>query len=152
MAEFNSVKDSGHRRQFVTGAVRDRAFGKGRYDLITPLGLRRIAKHYENGAVKYKDRNWELGMPVKEYVDSAIRHLFTYLAGDMSEDHLAAAGWNVLGAIHTEEMVEMGRYPKDFAMQKMFLPLTEAELKAQLAEEKKAKRRAKKNGKRKTKK
>jgi len=36
--EKTSIKDSGHRRQFDSGAVRDIQEGKGRYDLL-PLGV-----------------------------------------------------------------------------------------------------------------
>ena len=68
------VKDSGARQQFHTGAVRDIQKGKGRYDLITPIALKRLAKHYENGAVKYGDSNWTKGIPLKRITDSAIRH------------------------------------------------------------------------------
>jgi hypothetical protein len=111
--EFTEVKDSGQRRETITGAVRDRVQGKGRYDLITPIGLRRLALHYENGARKYKDRNWEKGMPLSWFLDSAIRHLFDYLSGDRSEDHLAAVAWNALGYIHIEQLIRDSKLPKE---------------------------------------
>jgi hypothetical protein len=111
--EFKKVNDSGQRRETVTGAVRDRQQGKGRYDLITPIGLRRLALHYENGARKYKDRNWEKGMPLSWFLDSAIRHMFDYLAGDRSEDHLAAVAWNALGFIHIEQLIRDNKLPKE---------------------------------------
>jgi len=113
MAEFKEVKDSGKRQEFATGSKRDTSEGKGRYDLITPLGLARLAKHYENGSRKYGDRNWELGQPICRYLDSAIRHIYKHLEGDRSEDHLAAGAWNLLGAIHTEEMIERGLLSKE---------------------------------------
>src|SRR5688500_10968468 len=87
---YGDVKDSGEREVFSTGSKRDTRKGKGRYDLITPLGLKRLAVHYENGAIKYGDRNWEKGQPLSRYLDSAIRHLYCYLAGMRDEDHLAA--------------------------------------------------------------
>jgi hypothetical protein len=111
--QFKSVNDTGSRRETITGAVRDRAQGKGRYDLITPIGLHRLALHYENGARKYKDRNWEKGMPLSWFLDSAIRHLFSYLAGDRSEDHLAAVAWNAMGFIHIEQLIKDGKLPKE---------------------------------------
>ena len=113
MAEFKEVKDSGKRQEFKTGSVRDTSEGKGRYDLITPVALARLAKHYENGSRKYGDRNWEKGQPICRYLDSAIRHLYKHLEGDRSEDHLAAGAWNIMGAIHTEEMIERGLLPKE---------------------------------------
>jgi hypothetical protein len=106
--EYSKVKDSGERRKFGTGAVRDMSSGKGRYDLISPLFLKRLAKHFENGAKKYGDRNWEKGIPLSSYLDSAMRHLGKYLEGLRDEDHLAAAAWNINCLIHMEEMIERG--------------------------------------------
>lgn len=34
----------------------------------------------------------------------AIAHLYAYLSGDRSEDHLAHAAWNCLAACHSEEL------------------------------------------------
>src|SRR5687767_12531052 len=103
--EFDSVKDSGERQSFVTGAVRDVQKGKGRYDLISTKALRRLAKHYENGAVKYGERNYEKGMPISRFLDSAMRHLVALLEGDKSEDHAAALMWNAAGFIHIAELI-----------------------------------------------
>lgn len=99
----NNIKDSGNRRTFGTGAVRDMAEGKGRCDLLPACAILRLAKHYENGAIKYKERNWEKGIPIHSYIDSAIRHLMKYLDGWTDEDHLTAAAWNCMCAIWTEE-------------------------------------------------
>jgi hypothetical protein len=97
------VKDSGNRRSFESGAVRDMQEGKGRCDLLPACALLRLAKHYEAGAKKYDDRNWEKGMPVSVMVDSGMRHLLKYLDGQNDEDHLGAAAWNILGAMWMEE-------------------------------------------------
>lgn len=145
------VKDSGDRRQFSTGAVRDMA-GKGRCDLIpwdvaeqlmlkhrtgqkamfdhlyaathtqdpaeilmlarlfvdlvygpaeAETALLEVAHHYEDGAKKYSDRNWEKGLPVESFLDSAGRHLLKYLRGDTDERHDRAVVWNLLGALWT---------------------------------------------------
>jgi len=120
--EFKDVKDSGKRQEFNTGSVRDTSEGKGRYDLITPIGLARLAKHYENGARKYQDRNWEKGQPICRYLDSALRHIYKHLEGHRDEDHLAAAAWNLLGAIHTEEAIERGILPKELDNRPNYLP------------------------------
>ena len=109
---FNHVKDSGKRREFSTGSVRDRATGKGRFDLLPPHALRRIAIHYENGARKYDDRNWEKGQPLSVYLDSAIRHLVGVLEGMVDEDHLAAAAWNVMGLMETQYRISKGVLPQ----------------------------------------
>lgn len=47
--------------------------------MVSPFAMRRLAQHYENGAQKYADRNWEKGMPFSRYVDSAKRHLLSKL-------------------------------------------------------------------------
>ncbi len=160
-----TLPDSGARREFETGAVRDISDGKGRFDLvpmdivaailqcalnetaivgsesmmydelryienfkrtggtehlllalvayaITVCGiynpiesvarlLLRVAKRFEDGATKYGERNWEKGINAKHYMDSAGRHHAQWLAGDGSEDHIAAVGWNLLCAIWT---------------------------------------------------
>lgn len=112
--QFNEVKSSGRDlTQFKTGSKRDNRVGKGRYDLLSPVTLKRLAIHMENGARKYEARNWEKGQPLCTYFDSAVRHLYSHLEGDRSEDHLAAALWNVGAMIHTEEMIERGLLPAE---------------------------------------
>lgn len=102
-------------RTFDSGAQRDPNVDKGRYDLLSPLFLRRLAVHTQKGGKVRGDRNWETGMPMDAVLDSAIRHLYNYLEGDRSEDHLAAAAWNVMNLIHTEEQIERGNLPKSLA-------------------------------------
>jgi hypothetical protein len=58
-----------------------------RYDLITPVGLRRLAE----------------GIPASQMLNHAIRHIYLWLEGDHTEDHLAHAAWNILGVCHFEE-------------------------------------------------
>lgn len=53
---------------------------------------------------KYGDFNWERGMPIHDLLNHGLRHLYLFLSGDRSEDHLAHAGWNVLAAMHSEEL------------------------------------------------
>jgi len=97
------LPDSGKRENFKTGAVRDIQEGKGRFDLISPAALTRLAIHYENGSRKYDDRNWEKGIPASRCFSSAVRHLFKWIAGLNDEDHLAAAAWNIFAIMHFEE-------------------------------------------------
>ena len=137
-----AIKDSGKRRKFNTGAVRDIQEGKGRPSLmplevvymlthdivIYYLGrfkddgdtmnllqvlshfsrkaydsyetmLLEVSKHFEEGALKYGDNNWQKGIPVDCYMDSAIRHYLKYLRGDQDEDHAKAFAWNVMCCI-----------------------------------------------------
>ena len=151
------LPDSGERRQFDSGAVRDIAQGKGRCDLM-PLGvigewmtdaclvyineylysgnpkhlwmaltlfkdgikmdtytsLLEVAKHFEDGAFKYGDRNWEKGIPVHCYIDSAVRHYLKFCRGDKDEPHDRAFMWNILCAMwthkHYPELIDIPAY------------------------------------------
>lgn len=138
------IKDSGTRRQFDSGAVRDVAEGKGRCDLL-PLevvshimgenilrslnkyvrtgdlsrlilvikefstdyfgdietAILEVSKQYEDGAKKYDERNWEKGIPLHCYIDSAVRHYIKFIRGDVDEAHNRAFLWNILGAYWT---------------------------------------------------
>ena len=147
------IKDSGTRREFESGAVRDVAEGKGRCDLLpldiigqsmgdeileliglyirdgnsrhlwytlilfqsqgfpmeysnctqsTSNMLLEVAKHYEEGAKKYAERNWEKGISLHCYIDSGVRHYLKWLRGDTDEPHDRAFVWNMLGAIWTQ--------------------------------------------------
>lgn len=104
------ILDSGTRRQFESGAVRDVAEGKGRMDLLPWAAIIEVAKHCENGAKKYGEHNVDKGLPTHSFCDSAARHLAKYLDGWVDEPHLLAATWNLLWAIQMEikhpEMVD----------------------------------------------
>lgn len=98
-----SIKDSGERTAFDSGAVRDMHEGKGRFDLMPMCVLLRLAKHFEAGCLKYGARNWEKGIPCHSFADSAFRHLVKYMDGYADEDHLIAAIWNLCCLAWTEE-------------------------------------------------
>lgn len=149
------IKDSGERRQFDTGAVRDIQEGKGRCDLM-PLDVvghilhnptlaymhifqlsgnvdalhdalsacgifhdphtmfLEVAKHFEAGAKKYGEYNWQKGIPTHCYIDSAVRHYLKYLRGDKDEPHDRAFVWNILCCIWTcRNKPELNDYRKD---------------------------------------
>lgn len=108
-----ALKDSGRRRSFGTGAVRDAAEGKGRFDLLPPYALLAFARQMERGAAKYDARNWEQGIPASVFVNSAMRHLLKALAGFDDEPHLDAAIWNVGCLIETLERVKRGLLPAE---------------------------------------
>ena len=93
------IKDSGNRREFDTGAVRDIQVGKGRMDLLPWAGIIEVSKHCEAGANKYGEHNVDKGIPTNSLCDSAARHLAKYLSGESDEDHLLAAAWNLLWAL-----------------------------------------------------
>lgn len=94
------IKDSGERTEFSTGAVRDMKRGVGRMDLLPWYGIMEVSKHCEEGAEKYGEHNVDKGIPLHSLCDSAARHLAKFIAGEMDEDHLRAAAWNLLWALN----------------------------------------------------
>jgi hypothetical protein len=103
------TKDSGKREAFITGMVRDTNDNKPRYDLIWLPGLRRVAELMARGAKKYQARNWEKACTEAEldrFKESALRHMFQYLEGDRSEDHMAGVVFNLFGAEMVREKLE----------------------------------------------
>ena len=58
-----------------------------------------VAKHFEEGAKKYGDNNWQKGIPVRCYIDSAVRHYLKWLRVDDDEPHDKAFCWNIICAI-----------------------------------------------------
>ena len=150
------IKDSGTRREFESGAVRDIQEGKGRCDLLPldmialiyseksphdgrglllpyiqnfintgsdvyligaleyfmlyekPFGdcnwatmFLEVSKHFEEGAKKYGEDNWQKGIPTHCYIDSAVRHYLKHLRGDIDEPHDRAFVWNILCCMWT---------------------------------------------------
>ena len=105
------ILDSGKRQEFATGSKRDVRDGKGRYDLLMFHVMYADARHLEEGAKKYGDANWRKGQPLSRYLDSAVRHIAKFAAGERGEPHLCAARWN-LGAIYeTKRMISNGMLP-----------------------------------------
>lgn len=92
---MSKILDSGDRREFETGFVRDMGEGKGRFDLLPWHAIWDLAKHCENGARKYGERNIDKGAPMNCLLDSGMRHLAKYMMGMTDEDHLRAAFWNI---------------------------------------------------------
>ena len=107
------IKDSGRRIKYDTGAVRDVSDGKGRFDLLPLLAIMDLAKHYEKGANKYSDRNWEKGIPTSRMWDSAVRHMIQFALGMEDENHLNAAIWNIIGLREIINRIRLGVLPKE---------------------------------------
>lgn len=101
------VRDSGVRKEFNSGMVRDTTTDKINYSLIFdgPL-LERWAKHLTLGAAKYTDRNWMKANGQEEltrFRESAVRHFIQWYRGDVDEDHAAAIYFNVNGAEYVKD-------------------------------------------------
>ena len=106
------IKDSGMRREFTSGAVRDMHDGKGRMDLLPWAAIMEVSKHAENGCRKYGEHNVDLGIKTSSFADSALRHTAKWIEGWDDEPHLLAAAWNLLWAIQMElKMPEMCDIP-----------------------------------------
>lgn len=52
--------------------------------------------HFEEGAKKYGENNWQKGIPTNCYIDSAVRHYLKWRKGDTDEPHDRAFVWNLL--------------------------------------------------------
>lgn len=98
------LKDSGERREFASGAVRDMQTGKGRMDLLPWGAIMELSRHCEDGALKYGERNIDKTLPMSSLLDSALRHLSKYMEGLDDEPHLRAAFWNIAWALQFEIM------------------------------------------------
>lgn len=101
------------KQTFATGAQRDVATGKGRFDLISPIFLTELALRLEKGAVQYGDRNWEKGMPFSRVYDSLTRHLTQWSNKQEDEDHLINAACNLMFLIHYRAKIRSGELPPD---------------------------------------
>lgn len=76
--------------------------------------LLEVAKHFEEGAKKYGEWNWQKGIPVWCYLSSGVRHLLKWLRGDDDEPHDRAFCWNMICAIWTcKHKPELNGYKKD---------------------------------------
>jgi hypothetical protein len=109
------IKDSGQRQEFKSGMVRDTAMGNINFlALLDGPMYERWASHLTKGKVKYPDitpgvANWTLANGIEEYQrakESAARHFFQYLRGDMDEDHAAATFFNVNLAEYVKEKLK----------------------------------------------
>ena len=67
-----------------------------------------LSIHFKEGAEKYGEYNWQKGIPLHSYVDSAMRHYLKHKRGDDDEPHDRAFIWNCIcgawTACHKPEM------------------------------------------------
>lgn len=98
-----TVKFSGEKVVYEGGATRDIIEGKGRYDLIDPKFLKRLAIVLEEGAKNHGEENWKNGMPFNRLIDSTKRHINQFHEGLKDEDHLIHAVANIMFLCFFEE-------------------------------------------------
>lgn len=72
-----------------------------------------VAIHFEEGAKKYGENNWKLGIPVNCYMDSAIRHYLKYRRGDKDEPHDRAFVFNIMCCIWEVDYHRENKNPKN---------------------------------------
>ena len=111
------IKDSGERKEFESGMVRDTGRDKPRYFrcLAGPM-LQRWAEHLHKGQKKYSDvsigvSNWTLAKGEEElqrFKESALDHMIDWLNGKVDEDHGAAVFFNINGAEYVKEVMRDG--------------------------------------------
>lgn len=90
-------------KTFDSGAKRSMDAESVRYDLVSPIGQRRLAETYAEGAAKYGPGNWLKGFPASDILNRLMRHIDLYRSGDRTEDHLAHATWGLFTLMHFEE-------------------------------------------------
>jgi hypothetical protein len=106
-----AFKDSGARTEFDSGARRDTQEGKGRMDLLPWRAIMELSRIYEDGCLKYGDRNWEKGIPLSRYADSGPRHFAKWMIGRTDEPHLDMAIWNFMSMLDTIMRIKDGTLP-----------------------------------------
>ncbi len=106
------LPSSGEMSHFGTGAVRDAMQHKGLPSQIPMSALRAVARRFEDGAEKYGRDNWKKGIPLSRYIDSIYRHLWDFMDGDESEDHLSAVMWNAMCLYETKDRIDEETLPE----------------------------------------
>lgn len=114
------TKDSGERKSFPGGGVRDSAEGKPRPDLLFPKTvpyaeqmLTRMAALMARGAEKYASRNWEKFCTPEalEHAEGSFgRHADQWRSGETDEDHAAAVMINVMFVEYIKGVLD-GKWP-----------------------------------------
>lgn len=94
MKEFENTGNYGNLLRCIEDFARARAWA-------LPTLMLEVSKHFEDGAKKYGEWNWQKGLPVKCYVNSAIRHYLKWLRGDEDEPHDRAFVWNLIACLWT---------------------------------------------------
>ena len=85
---------------FDSGARRSADGDDTRLDLLPYRALHLIGKTLKLGAQKYGDYNWQKGIPVETCFNHCLRHIYLWLDGDRSENHISHAACNLMFILH----------------------------------------------------
>jgi Domain of unknown function (DUF5664) len=123
------IKDSGERKEYASGMVRDTQDGKAMFTYLFADGIpydeqfiTRCALHMTKGFIKYGHRNWERANSAEEverFRASAMRHLIMWACGMRDEDHAAAVVFNLIAAESTQLKIGKAEHPM---LHTLFLP------------------------------
>lgn len=70
-----------------------------RLDLVDPKALLAIGAVLKEGAAKYGEENWR-GIDLNDHINHALVHIYAYLAGDTSDDHIEHAATRMIFALN----------------------------------------------------
>jgi hypothetical protein len=73
-----------------------------RFDLLDARAMFRVAEIHAYGAQKYGENNWRK-IGTRDHVNHAIAHMYAYLLGDRSDDHLGHALCRAMFAVAMED-------------------------------------------------
>jgi hypothetical protein len=111
---YQSTGDTKHLFRALEAFAREHyGYGNAKEHYGSATALLEVAFHYEDGAEKYTDRNWQKGIPCSCFIDSAVRHLIKFERGDDDERHDRAFVWNVMGCVWTHEHKPELRIPDE---------------------------------------
>jgi len=82
-------------KHFESGAVRSKDADHARYDLIPQAAIEAMAITLKKGEERYGKDNWKKGIPAEDLMNHCLQHIYKWLDGDRSEEHIAHAMCNL---------------------------------------------------------
>jgi Domain of unknown function (DUF5664) len=92
----NSFVANQNKEELKTKATRSGT--KPRYDLITAEFLKSLGETLDHGAKEYGELNWQKADErfAKDAINHLLEHVYNFISGDRSEDHLSHAAVNLM--------------------------------------------------------
>ena len=78
-----------------------------RFDLMDPMAMFALGKVLYEGAEKYGTDNWR-HIPTNNHINKALIHIYAYLAGDTTDEHLEHAFTRLMMAIAVKHSERVG--------------------------------------------